>query len=388
MTAQTQGTGNSLETPNVDDFSQYLRRHATEYFANGEPVAVTARLVRGHERAKSTIYEFELAFAGQRHIVLAKIPIVEPPDLRCQNGQTAHRGQLPRDCPPVNPADKAWLEYQALTSIHDHITSLGDARFGAIRILDFVTPYGAILSEKIAAPSLARLLVRANRFSSLDDSSVLDQAFHNCGAWLRAFHAMPKRNGVEVRPANRASFIKLVERFAGYLGEKIEDERFFDWTIAKVSKAADENLPNELPCGTKHGDFAMRNILVGADGRVTVLDTLAKWWAPVYTDIAYFLTALKTTRPQILTQGMTFSSSRLARYEQELLRGYFQDDPIPLGAIRLFEVLSLLDRLASTSTRIANRTAGGGERLVDRIQLWLTYRFLRGSIRQRLASFQ
>ena len=89
----------------MDDFSQYLRRHATEYFANGEPVAVTARLVRGHERAKSTIYEFELAFAGQRHIVLAKIPIVEPPDFRCQNGQAADRGQPPRDCPSVNPAD-------------------------------------------------------------------------------------------------------------------------------------------------------------------------------------------------------------------------------------------------------------------------------------------
>ncbi|MFB3078012.1 MAG: phosphotransferase, partial [Lysobacterales bacterium] len=141
--------------------------------------------------------------------------------------------------------------------------------------------------------------------------------------WLRAFHAMPKRKGVESRPADRASFIRSVERLAGYLAERIEDERFFAWTIAQISKAAYEILPNELPCGTKHGDFAMRNILVGADGRVTVLDTLAKWWVPVYTDIAYFLTALKTTRPQILTQGITFSSSRLAQFEQELLQGYY-----------------------------------------------------------------
>ena len=55
-------------------------------------------------------------------------------------------------------------------------------------------------------------------------------------------------------------------------------------------------LPADLPLGTSHGDYAPRNILVGAHGEVTVLDTLGRWRAPIYSDLGNFLFAIKAGR--------------------------------------------------------------------------------------------
>ena len=55
----------------------------------------------------------------------------------------------------------------------------------------------------------------------------------------------------------------------------------------------------------------MRNILIGPNARVTVLDTFAKWRTPIYEDIGYFLNDLKMSYPQVVSQGLAFSSDQL-----------------------------------------------------------------------------
>jgi hypothetical protein len=96
-----------------------------------------------------------------------------------------------------------------------------------------------------------------------------------------------------------------------------------------------------------HGDFAPRNILVGPGGRVSVLDTLGRWRAPAFEDIGNFLLAFKAHRLQVYSQGLFLSASRIKQYENQFLRGYFGDDPIPLASIRLFECLAALEKWSS-----------------------------------------
>ncbi len=57
-------------------------------------------------------------------------------------------------------------------------------------------------------------------------------------------------------------------------------------------------LPADLPL-VSHGDYAPRNILVGAHGEVTVLDTLGRWRAPIGSDLGNFLFAIKAGRAQM-----------------------------------------------------------------------------------------
>lgn len=95
----------------------------------------------------------------------------------------------------------------------------------------------------------------------------------------------------------------------------------------------------------------MRNILIGPNARVTVLDTFAKWSTPIYEDIGYFLNDLKMSYPQVMTQGLAFSSKELGADEQAFLKGYFGQESIPYPAIRLYEVLALLDKWSSAIAR-------------------------------------
>ena len=115
------------------------------------------------------------------------------------------------------------------------------------------------------------------------------------------------------------------------------------------------NLPEELPLGLLHGDFATRNILVGHRHRVTVIDTLAKWHTPIFKDIGCFLANLRLSWFQIISQGLAYRSSTLATYEQAFLKGYFGEAPMPTEAIRLYEILAALDIWAAKLSRIRHR---------------------------------
>jgi hypothetical protein len=183
------------------------------------------------------------------------------------------------------------------------------------------------------------------------------------------------------RHTRRSDFIAAIEETAEFLAEALDDDEFFQDIVSVTTKSALETLPETLPLGLGHGDYAMRNILVGSDNRVTILDTLAKWRTPIYEDIAYFLTELRTNRLQVLTQGLAFNSECISRYEREFLVGYFRKQSIPRNAVRLYEVLLLLNKWSLQMPHIGQRAAGKYGGATETLRLALTNRFFRKSIR-------
>jgi aminoglycoside phosphotransferase (APT) family kinase protein len=167
------------------------------------------------------------------------------------------------------------------------------------------------------------------------------------GAWLNVFHKMPKKEHVQVRHQRREEYIESIKILTDFLVSVLGERHFFEKLAAGLAEKAREILADTLPIGLGHGDYAMRNILVNPAGRVTVLDTFAKWQTPIYEDIGYFLTGLKMTYPQVVSQGLLFSQSQLVDYEQAFLKGYFGEKRIPYPEVRLYEMLSLLDKWSS-----------------------------------------
>jgi aminoglycoside phosphotransferase (APT) family kinase protein len=167
------------------------------------------------------------------------------------------------------------------------------------------------------------------------------------GAWLHIFHKMPKKDHMQVRHQRREDYIESISVLTDFLASVLGERHFFEKIAAHLAEKAHETLPEMLPIGLGHGDYAMRNILVGTSGRVTVLDTFAKWQTPIYEDIGYFLTGLKMTYPQVVSQGLLFSQSQLMDYEQAFLKGYFGEARIPYAEVRLYEMLALLDKWSS-----------------------------------------
>jgi hypothetical protein len=199
----------------------------------------------------------------------------------------------------------------------------------------------------VSEPSLRKLLLRQNHFFATHASGDLLPAFQNVGKWLRMFHTMPKKEDVNIHDSHRDDYIEAINKLTDFLVKTVGSETFFRENALTVTNKANEFLPASLPLGLGHRDFALRNIFVGENARVTVFDTLANWQTPIYSDIGFFLNDLKFSSSQVISQGFAFGPDQLMAYEYSFLKGYFENNPIPYAEIRLYETLALLDRWSS-----------------------------------------
>jgi hypothetical protein len=259
-----------------------------------------------------------------------------------------------------------------MARIERHFQSLQDPRFDVIRVYDLLSKPRAIVMELAGDPSLSALLIkrwwqppflRAN----------LNGVFYNAGAWLQAYHRLSGLAHTQTRHATRQDFSAAVEQLISFLMLDRTSTEFLVWVRESMMASADRFLMPDLPLGMVHGDYAPRNILVGAGGRIRVLDTLARWRAPIFEDIAQFLVGLKAHRLQVYTHGLFLSAPRLWRYEDCFLTGYFADAPVPLASVRLFECLALLEKWCAIIHHYSPKSAatGLGKRCVAAV--WVRY---------------
>jgi hypothetical protein len=363
-----------MKAPGASVFAERLHDRAPRYFTDFGGGKVSVELVGGRARRFSALYRFELRANDLRRYVFVKVP----------GGRGGERGdERPFLVPETDPAVKFRFQYDALAKINAHFKGLEDPRFGTVPVLDLFEDLGAVVTEEVPQPPLYQLFSKASRLQLSPAPVDLAGVFRNVGAWLRTFHALPDQDQVEVIHERRADFSELIRRVAHFLVTVLDDEPFFR-SVAETSEAcARDNLPELLPLGLRFGDFGLTNILVGPHERVAAFDTLACWRVPIYQDIAYFLTVIKTTRAQVLSQGLAYSPRRLSTYEQEFLHGYFGEEPIPMAAIRLHEVLRQLEKWAARVVAI-HRRFSGRKVPVRRLALPLPNRFFRKGIRSLL----
>jgi hypothetical protein len=344
--AQTVGASPSIESRTT--ITSHLREHAAQYFTELNDAEVDVKLLVEQKRLHSRIYQFELRARNQVRVLRVKVPLHHNGmKSRTRDGQQL--GHRPRRFPPTDLETKFEFEHAALSAIHNHFESLRDPRFGTIRIFDSLPNLRAIVMEEVGNPSFRQLFAKENRLQLLFTSARCDLAFSNAGAWLRAYHSLP--NQAEARHTRRAEFIELISKFTDYLRSRLDGAPFFQNIASVTTAVALHVLPESLAVGLSHGDYAMRNILVGPRGRVTVLDALARWRTAIFDDIGYFLTNLKMIGPQVISQGLVFEPNLIARYEHKFLVGYFDHDPVPFRVIRLYEILGLLDKWSASVAR-------------------------------------
>jgi aminoglycoside phosphotransferase (APT) family kinase protein len=251
-------------------------------------------------------------------------------------------------------------------------------------VLDYLPDAQALFMICCPDPNLDDLFVRRSRLHLHRRSPSIEGAIRNAGAWLRRYHELPKLPETADRATLRSEFLACIDRFAAYLQEALGERAFFERARDTIHRAAAASLPERLPLATNHGDFVPRNVLVGGGGRVTVFDTRAQWRAPVYEDVARFLVALSSSELQMMGQGWMYGRAELARYESEFLQGYFDRDPVPLPAVRLFECQRLLAIWVASAYQRAN--AGGLRKVRKACVLGLRGRHIHGRIESILGA--
>lgn len=365
----------------AQEVSRHINANLFTYFPHLDGVKTEVRLIGEQHRASSSLYRFEVVNQLVRFNIFAKgISLKNGP----RQDESARVDSRPRLAPgPTEPGEKTWLEYNALQAMYGYFEMLGNPSFGAIRVLDFIQNPKTIVMEEHSDPSLRSLFAKTNRLNHLRGRAPeLRRAFFNAGAWLKAYSTIPKVENVTTRLPHREDFNESVLNFTGFLSRISGDASFFQRVKETVIPAANKIMPGDLPLGIGHGDYAMRNILVGVNDRITAFDTCAKWRVPVYEDIAYFLVQLETNGLQVLTQGFAFHTDTIATYQKEFLAGYFGEAHIPIEVIRLFQIQLLLDSWSS-QVSINTKRYAGLKRIYQKLYLTLLNRRYR-TIMERL----
>lgn len=360
---------------------RHVQNHAPAYFPQLKNGDFQVRLLEEQHRASSSVYRIEVRCLHQTFRIFAKgAPRGNP----AMQESPATRARLAPPLPHSN--ERILLEYRALRWIDDYFSSLGDPRFEAIRVLDIIRDPNTIIMMENTDPSLRSLFAASNRWRHLrGKESSLETAFSHAGAWLRAYSTMPRtETELLTRHTHRDDFVASIGELTRFLSSTIGDELFLDSLSRTVCALALDTLPEELPLGLGHGDYAMRNILVGPGSRITAFDTGARWRVPVYEDVAYFIVKLESNRLQIFSQGLAVHPRSIQSYSKAFLTGYFGVEEIPFDTLWLFEMQALLDSWCSQVTRYS-RNATGIAHSYNRVNLLLVNRYFKRLAATRLS---
>lgn len=342
------------------ELQEHLENRARQYYPEWaeKPIGVALHHVAKHR--SSTLYHFVFnAEAHHRRVVVKTTPVITAP---------------PQISATTEPQTKFRVEYEALVRIHDYFSNLHDPRFAAIRPLDFISEHLGIVMEEVDEPSLRSLFAKASRLQPWMSAGNLYECFRHAGAWLRAFHALPRPEHALERDTQPRDYFATVEKLTSFLAETMGEKDFFAALCREATNAALHALPEHIPLGLTHGDYALRNLLIGPNQRVRAIDTQAKWLMPVYEDLAYFLVGLVTTWPQVLSQGLAFGKEELQRFEEEFLRGYFESETIPSETLRLFKIKILLLKWSANVHRM-HRPERGLHSRFTKVRRKLLHRF-------------
>ncbi|MDZ7267831.1 MAG: phosphotransferase [candidate division KSB1 bacterium] len=359
---------NQVSAACVQRLRQHLFAAAPRYYPELAGRELKLELVDAVPHTASTIYHFRLKAGSDEQGVLVKTPPLTTPESAA---------------PLTAPAIKFRAEYQALVDIHAYFNRLGDARFAAVRPLDFVAEVLGIVMEEVTYPTLRALFSKSSRLQPWGRRAGFFLFFRHAGSWLRAFHALNRGGHATPREVDRDAYCDVLDRLTGTLTAAIGNAAFFRQLTCRLHQEALDVLPALLPLGLTHGDYALRNLLVAPGPRVLALDTQARWRMPVYEDIAYFLTGLITTWPQVLSQGLVFAAGHLEHCSREFLQGYFEGETIPWEIIRLFRLKLMLQKWSAKSLRMQRQF---GNRHAATVRQKLLHRFFYKTVTAMLES--
>jgi aminoglycoside phosphotransferase (APT) family kinase protein len=336
-----------MSDPNTSVLDE-LRAHVSGWYPDlaGD---VTLSVIDHDSRMRSQLLRVRVAGRGapERTVVVKHAP-----------EETLVLDGRPRLVEPSDPPARLVQEFEALDLVARRFAALDDGGLGAVRPLGLLPMSGALAMEEYPGRPLHATLIPGFVRQSTEVGAT--RLVRRAGRWLRAFHDLPTRDR-PVRQGSRAEVAEAFQAVGRYLVANGAPADIED--VVRTGVRAVTRLPEPPPLAICHGDFAPRNILVDRTGRIAVIDISVRWLAPIYEDLASLLVGLRTNRANALTHGLVFGPA-VRRLEPAFLDGYFGGAPIPRAAIRVYELLLVLDKWSSRMSRATERPAR--PRLQDR----------------------
>ena len=327
------------------------------------------------ERDRSVLHRGSFTVDGVVHRIVVKtsragdrLPSFAPP--------IAVGAARPRLWPAPGPAPSLRLEAETLDMVEKSLRQERDRRFRPIELVGILEHADGFVMGEIEGPTLRAMLHRLPVTRSHDYGDQIVQAAANAGAWLARYQRIASDLG-EPRMSSAAQVADTGARIAGWLAGRAStlgrwgSRRRFE-TVERVMRLDGPRLlGSNLDLGINHGDYAPRNIIFTSSGGVAVIDGRARWRAPILEDVAAFKVSLRTSLTQAMMGRPWLSAAWLQRIEAAFLGSYFEDRPVPVGALDLYELLMLIDRWSSIEAASAS---GSLHRRLAAAGLWPRFR--------------
>jgi hypothetical protein len=327
----------------VDDVERAIvarvSRQAAEWFP-AVPRHPTVHLRTLGTSRRSRVHAVSLGDPAGPPLLVAKVRRAHSA-VACAGDGRPRRPSLVPDAP--DEGELTEREYAGLRLLHETFAE-GDPRFGAVRPLSHLREHHTILMEFVQGTRVRELLVRSSRLhpTRRGRGPSPEDVLPVVGSWLRKFHDSTPTTSY---PARQATADDVVVHFAAqeeFLGRHL-GRRFGALAGAGSELAAELLPPGALSHVVGHGDFAPRNVLLDADGRIVIVDPLVRWAVPAHEDLCRFLVGMQLLGWQLLTRGAALSPATLERWEDLVISGYYGDGE-PSGSLRCFQLLILLDK--------------------------------------------
>lgn len=317
---------------------EHIRRSAASWYPALDRRGLTVERLSGRQRRRSSLMRFRVGDGHSQFRLLAKI--ATPPE------EVAGPPERPRLGEPDDAVRKLAFEHGALEAMWRRLEGSDDDRIAAVRPLDLLEEHGILLIEEVPSRTLRDLLVDAAQPWGGRTRELLPALFEAVGAWMGVFHSLdlPVEGTLRVTVTG---YTDALSAYASWLAERGAPSGLLHDAVEVASHSLADSGADQRT-GPVHGDCAPRNVLVRRDGRVLLVDPLARWRAPVGDDLAYLIASLRVNQVRVLTGGAFPPRSVLRPLEDALLRGHPFGRDVPLRASM---VLVILDRWAAGLAR-------------------------------------
>jgi len=92
-----------------------------------------------------------------------------------------------------------------------------------------------------------------------------------------------------------------------------------------------------------HLDMTTNNVLYSEEGKLCIID-MKNRPAPVYVDLGLILTYPETSKTQIYSAGRYYPETLLQKYRDEIIAGYFEQEPGSEVLVRIYAAVKVLDK--------------------------------------------
>lgn len=325
------------------DLAERIAADAVPFF--GLPEAPRIATIEARAHPYSRVLRLALAGPTGRQHLYVKLPV-----------RTPGRDEI--------VAARLEAEFRILNALGDGFARR--PRLGVVRAFAFYPEHLAIVTVEAPGATLRHVLGRAARWLRVPGQrrALLEQA-RLCGAWLRTFQALTDQRGTSFDRQEMVEYCATRTTRLAQLSRAWSEGGLSTKLLARLDEVITAVPTEENRSSGRHNDFAMHNIIAGANG-ITVLDFGMFDHGSAAFDPCNFWLSL-----EVLKSDPTYSHAFLADLQHAFLDAYGGIDP----AHPLFAAVRCrysLNRLLTVLDDAAPRPLGWfGHRMADACQSWL-----------------